>query len=124
MSEGKRIDRRSLIKGAIGAGAGAAIFNVVPASALGLGGHVAPSNRIVMGCIGLGGQGSGNMGTFLNMPDTQIVAVCDVDKNHLAGAKKTVDQHYSNKSCSAYGDFRELLSRKDPDALSLATPDH
>ena len=124
MSEDKRIDRRSLIKGALGAGAGAALFNVVPASALGLGGHVAPSNRIVMGCIGLGGQGSGNMGTFLNMPDTQIVAVCDVDKNHLAGAKKTVDQHYSNQGCSAYGDFRELLSRKDLDALSLATPDH
>ncbi|MCW3055938.1 MAG: iolG 4 [Chthonomonadales bacterium] len=124
MSEDKRIDRRSLIKGALGVGAGTALFHVVPASALGLGGHTAPSNRIVMGCIGLGGQGSGNMGTFLNMPDTQIVAVCDVDKNHLAGAKRTVDQHNNNTSCAAYGDFRELLSRKDMDAISLATPDH
>ncbi len=124
MPQDKRIDRRSLLQGALGTGAGLALFNIIPASALGRGGHTAPSNRIVMGCIGLGGQGSGNMGTFLNQPDTQIVAVCDVDKGHLAGAKHTVDQHNSNQSCSAYGDFRELLSRKDLDALSLATPDH
>ena len=103
MSEVKRIDRRKFLKGAVGMGAGAALFHVVPASALGRGARrPAPSNRIVMGCIGLGGQGSGNMGAFLGQPDTQVVAVCDVDKSHLAGAKKTVDQRYDNSDCTAY----------------------
>ena len=102
MSEVKRIDRRKFLKGAVGVGAGLGLFHVVPASALGRDKRPAPSNRIVMGCIGLGGQGSGNMGAFLGQPDTQVVAVCDVDKNHLAGAKNTVDQHYGNSDCTTY----------------------
>jgi hypothetical protein len=101
-----------------------ALFAIIPDRALGAAGRPAPSNRIVMGCIGMGGQGSGNMGAFLGQPDVQVVAVCDVDKNHLAAAKNTVDAHYGNKDCAAYTDFRELLARKDIDAISLATPDH
>ncbi len=124
MPEEKRIDRRQFLKGAAGVGAGIGMFHIVPASALGFGGRPAPSNRIVMGCIGLGGQGSGNMGAFLGNADAQIVAVCDVDKNHLAGAKHTVDQRYKNTDCKDYADFRELLTRTDIQAISLATPDH
>lgn len=124
MPEVKQINRRQFLKGAAGVGAGIGLFHIVPASALGLGGQIAPSNRIVMGCIGLGGQGSGNMGAFLGNADAQIVAVCDVDKNHLAGAKARVDQHYRNTDCKDYTDFRELLARTDINAISLATPDH
>ncbi len=124
MPEDKRLGRRKFLKGAIGAGAGTALFNIIPASALGRGGKPAPSNRIVMGCLGVGGQGSGNMGVFLGQPDTQIVAVCDVDKGHVNGAKSTVDKHYSNSDCTTYADFREMLARTDLDAISLATPDH
>jgi predicted dehydrogenase len=64
------------------------------------------------------------MGTFLGQNDVQVVAVCDVDKNHLNGAKGTVDSHYGNSDCAAYGDFRELIARDDLDVISLATPDH
>jgi predicted dehydrogenase len=124
MPEDQRIDRRTFLKGAASAGIGLGLFHVVPASALGRGGRPAPSNRIVMGCIGLGGQGSGNMGVFLGQPDTQIVAVCDVDKNHLKNAQQTVERHYNATGCTAYSDFRELLARQDLDAISLATPDH
>lgn len=124
MPKDAKLDRRHFLKGAIGAGAGAALFHVVPAAALGRGGRPAPSNRVVMGCIGLGGQGSGNMGAFLGQSDTQVVAVCDVDRSHLMSAKNRVDQHYNNTDCQAYADFRELLARKDIDAISLATPDH
>ncbi len=84
----------------------------------------APSNRITMGCIGVGGMGRGNMDNFLGQSDVQVVAVCDVDKNHLQGAKEAVDARYGNGDCKAYTDFRELLARGDIDAISLATPDH
>ena len=120
----QRMDRRSFIKGTVQVGAGLSLFNIIPASARGMDGRPSPGNRIVMGCIGLGGQGSGNMGTFLGEPDVQVVAMCDVDKNHLNGAKNTVDSRYGNKDCAIYSDFRELLARKDIDAISLATPDH
>src|SRR5580658_872623 len=112
MSQGKRITRRSFLKTAVGAGTGAALFHIVPASALGRGGRPAPSNRIVMGCIGVGGQGTSNMHAFLGQPDTQIVAVCDVDKSHAASAKQEVDRHY-NSNCAAFSDYRELCARAD-----------
>jgi predicted dehydrogenase len=97
---------------------------IIPASALGADGKPAPSNRITMGCLGVGGQGSGNMGAFLGQQDCQVLAVSDVDKGHLEGAKKRVNDQYKNTDCAAYVDFRELIARDDIDTISLGTPDH
>ncbi len=124
MQDSKQISRRTFLKGAVGAGLGASVFSIIPASAMGRAIRSSPGNKIVMGCIGVGGQGTSDMYSFLFQPDTRIVAVCDVDKDHLANAKKIVDQHYGNQDCAAYVDFRELLARDDLDAISLATPDH
>lgn len=82
------------------------------------------NNRIVIGSIGVGGMGTGNLNSFLHERDAQVVAVCDVDRNHLKNAKEVVDNHYGNTDCATYSDFRELLARTDIDAISLATPDH
>lgn len=114
------MDRRDFLKGVAAAGT----FSIIPASALGRGGKLAPSNRITLGCIGVGGQGNSNLGAFLGESDCQVVAVCDVDKNNLNNTKNRVDRHYNNTACAAYTDFRELLARKDIDAISLCTPDH
>jgi len=83
-----------------------------------------PSDRIVMGMIGVGWQGGGNMGNFLNHKACQVVAVCDLDQNHLNAAVHTVNGHYKNQDCKAYHDYRELLARPDIDAVMIATPDH
>jgi len=116
------IDRRGFLRVA---GAAAAGFPyVVRSSALGKEGSVPASERITMGCIGVGGRGSSNMRAFLGRKQVQILAVCDVDKNHRDRAKKTVDDKYGNSDCKAYLDFREVIVREDIDALSLALPDH
>jgi predicted dehydrogenase len=120
----KQINRRQFLKRATGITAGALTFPyLIPSSALGGAGRPAPSNRIVMGCIGVGSQGTGNMRGFLGKKEAQVVAVCDVDKNHRERAKKFVDERYKNSDCKMYLDFRELIERKDIDALSLALPD-
>ncbi len=124
MSRDARIDRRSFVKKGLAAGAGVALFDIVPASALGKAGRPAPSNRIVMGCIGVGGQGNANLDAFLNEADVQVVAVCDVDANHLKGTQDKVNRHYNNADCAAAKDFREIVARADIDAISLGTPDH
>jgi predicted dehydrogenase len=105
-------------------GAAIAAPNFIPASALGRAGSTAPSERVVMGMIGCGWQGGSNMGGFLGNSACQVVAVCDVDKNHLQGAKNTVDKKYNNQDCKTYSDFRELCARKDIDGVMLALPDH
>ncbi len=96
----------------------------IPSTVLGKDGGTAPSNRITMGCIGLGWQGPWNMEQFMKEEDCQVIAVCDVDTEHLKEAKGKVDTKYANQDCKAYADFRQLLSRKDIDAVMLALPDH
>jgi len=89
-----------------------------------------PNDRLALGFIGNGTQGRGLMGGFLGRKDTQTIAVCDVDTHRRENARKIVEDHYAKQNnsgyagCAAYGDFRELLARKDLDAVVIATPDH
>jgi predicted dehydrogenase len=84
----------------------------------------APSERITLGVVGWGMMGPSNTHAFLDLPDCQVVAACDLDKNHLASAVGTINRHYGNQDCAAYHDFRELMARRDIDAVMLAVPDH
>ena len=121
----KKQNRREFIKKSAGAVASLAVFPyLVPSKVLGRNGTISPSDKIRIGCIGLGWQGPGNMDNFLSEQDALIVAVCDIDKNHLAENKQTVDTYYGNTDCTPYHDYKELLSRKDIDAVSIALPDH
>ena len=97
---------------------------LLPGQLFAQGNRPAPSGRITMGMIGCGWQGGSNMGGFLAHNNCQVVAVCDVDKNHLSEAATAVNNHYKNKDCKTYHDYRELLARTDIDAVMIATPDH
>jgi predicted dehydrogenase len=96
---------------------------IVPASALGADGSTAPSERVTLGVVGWGMQGPGNTGEFLRIKNCQVVAACDLDKNHLKSAVDTINGHYKNQDCKEYHDYRELMARKDIDAVMLAVPD-
>lgn len=123
MADQSQIDRRVFLKQGSAAGLMAAFPAIIPASALGGNRLPTPGERIVMGCIGVGSQGTGNMNQFLRKREVQIVAVCDVDRDHLMRAKQTVDTVYGNSDCRTYSDFRELIGQEDLDAVSLALPD-
>lgn len=114
---------------------------IIPASVLGKGARPAPSERLTVGCIGVGNNGINWMRNFLADPRVQVVAVNDVCKKGngfwkgRAGgrevARDIVHETYAKdkesgayKGCDMYGDFRELLARKDIDAVQVATPDH
>jgi len=125
MTGKNNFSRRHFFKMAAGSVASVLSFPlVIPSSALGKAGNVAPSNRITMGCIGVGWQGTSNMNSFLSEKDCQVIAVCDLDKNHLQNAARAVNEHYKNKDCATYHDFRDLLARQDIDAVSIGLPDH
>ncbi|MBM3311962.1 MAG: Gfo/Idh/MocA family oxidoreductase [Candidatus Aminicenantes bacterium] len=117
--------RREFLRAVPVAAAGAAAFpTIVRASALGLNGSTAPSERVVMAGVGYGMQGIPNMQAFLEKDEVRWVAVCDLDRDHLAQAADLVNKKYGAKDCATYADYRELLLRKDIDAVSIAVPDH
>jgi predicted dehydrogenase len=82
-----------------------------------------PNDRIQLGCIGLGGMGRSDLKDFLGQPDVDVVALCDVDRSHLDQAAAMVKEQ-AGKQPDCYRHFHDLLSRKDIDAVLIATPDH
>ena len=98
---------------------------IVPASVLGAPGTTAPSNRLAVGFIGTGDHGMGwNLPPYLRHPEARVIAVCDVDSKRLLRARETVNDRYQNEDCFATKDFREILARRDIDAVMISTPDH
>jgi len=127
------VSRRAFLqRAAVTAGAAIAAPLIVPSSVLGADGAVAPSNRITVGFIGTGRQC-----TFANIPgfqretDAQCVAVCDVDSWRMENARKVIEDAYAKqqpggsfKGVATFQDWRELLARKEIDAVMISTPDH
>ena len=103
---------------------------ILRAAAIGRERTIPPSERIRMGLVGCGIHGAGwNLDQMFANPQQQVVAVCDVDARHAAEAEQRVNQHYSHKlgydyRCDVYSDFRDLVNRRDIDAVDVATPDH
>jgi predicted dehydrogenase len=118
-------NRRTFLKRASAAAVGViGLPHILPSTVFGKSGAVAPSNRIRIGCIGVGNMGSYNMSAFLEKPEAEIVAICDVDEKRRKESIATVEKKSGKKGCVGYNDFREMLNRTDLDAVSIATPDH
>ena len=128
-----KLTRRSFLQRA--AAATSAAFTapfIVPSSVLGAEGAITPSNRITVGFIGTGRQCTfANIPGFMREPDAQCVAVCDVDAWRMDNARKVIEEGYAKnkpagafKGCATFRDWRDLLARKDIDAVMISTPDH
>lgn len=87
-----------------------------------------PGEKIVMGLIGCGGQGRYVMKQAKGQKGVEFVAVCDVDaKRREDGARDAArdpKDESAVKQIKRYEDFRELLDRKDINAVCIGTPDH
>src|SRR5271154_5572034 len=118
------ISRRRFLGLAGAAGAAIAMPAFIPATALGRGGKPPPSERIVMGIFGWGMMAPGNTDGLMKLNDCQVVASCNIDQKHLKNSLDTINGHYKNKDCKPYHDYREMLARKDIDAVMIAVPDH
>jgi predicted dehydrogenase len=74
---------------------------------------------IRVGCIAVGNQGK----PLMLQNYKNVVAVCEVDRDRLAAAKKEIEDR-TGRVCAAYTDYRKLLENKEVDAVIIATPDH
>ncbi|MCG3195895.1 MAG: Inositol 2-dehydrogenase/D-chiro-inositol 3-dehydrogenase [bacterium] len=78
-----------------------------------------PNERIRLGFIGVGARGLQVLEEFLKQPDVEVTAICDVWGDHIRQAVEKCP----NKP-SEIKDYRDLLSRKDVDAVVICTPPH
>ncbi len=124
--------RRTFLKQSAGtAVSGFALPTIVTSAALGQGTIPPASERVTVGHIGVGNQGGGLLRGFLNVDHCQSVAVCDAFAERRAARAQQIDKRYADRlgragysSCTPFEDFRELLAKKDIDAVVVATPDH
>lgn len=116
------ITRRDLIKSAAVSAAVAPMF--VPSRAFGA------NSRITVGQIGCGRIAQGHdMPGVIKSGLADYVAVCDLDQKRVADGVKIVEKSYADRNMSApkirtFGNYRELVARKDIDAVVISTPDH
>ena len=114
-------NRRDFLKGASSVGAALGLATtVVPNRAFGA------NDKINVGVIGVGGRGTyvgRTFGVVGQEKSAQVVAVCDVYQKRINMNK---DMHATkfNVKVDGYLDYREVIARKDIDAVIVATPDH
>ena len=123
------MDRRNFIgKSAVAAGA----FTIIPSRVMAKDSKnsIAPSETINLGYIGVGKQSYTLLGSLSKCPETMVLAACDVDKIKLGRFKEAAEKANAGKldggsqTVDTYENYRELLERKDIDAVVIATPDH
>ena len=130
-TENNNITRRDFVtKASLALGS----FMIVPRHVLGgINGtqFLAPSDVISLGFIGTGKQGRGLTTSFLNTNEVRISAISEVYQAKAQLAIDRIKTHYEKNTqlggyseIPVYQDFRELLARKDIDAVVIATPDH
>ena len=115
--------RRHFLRQTISASTAASVPALIPGSVLGLDGSAPASEKIILGGIGINHRGGYDLGFFLDQPDVRFAAIADVAKVRRLKVKAQAEEAQGTNDVAMYRDFRDLLDRKDVDAVLIATGD-
>jgi Predicted dehydrogenases and related proteins len=105
--------------GAVATGAAAKFTLLQPKPLWGAAGPVAPSDTVRFASIGTGVRGCELLQATLRVPGVECVAACD-----LYDSRHTAAQESVKKNVPTTRNYKEILDRKDVDAVIIATSDH
>ncbi len=117
----ERHSRRDFLQTTAAAGAGFfALAGLTP------GVSRAANEQVRIAGIGVGGKGHSDITQAGEVGD--VVAICDIDENHLAAALKDLQnpRRGTKHNPKTYTDYRKMLDEmgKSIDAVTVSTPDH
>jgi predicted dehydrogenase len=110
------MDRKDFIRNSSITAAGISILNFP------IFGKMAPSNKVVVGVMGVNSRGAYLAECFSQLPNVEVAYLCDVEEKAIANGMKPFEK--AARKPVVVKDIRELLKKKDFDALIVATPDH
>jgi predicted dehydrogenase len=106
------------------AAVGAALGPWTVASPRACGQVLGANDAIRVGVVGLRGRGQLHMEMVSEVPGFRLAALCDVDAAVLGRAVERARAGKERAAVVAVQDVRQLLERKDIDAVTIATPNH
>ncbi len=116
-------DRRSFIKSSSYALAALGAATLLPWEAMAKAkNRVGANGKINIGVIGINGMGWSDLKSMMKIPETQVIAICDVDENVLNWRKFELAK--GGITVATYVDYRKMLENKDIDVIIIGTPDH
>ncbi len=117
MKENKKVSRRSFIQKSAGAAALLSMPTLMPSNVFGA------NDKIRIAVLGVNGRGTSHISGFMNLPDVEVVCLCDPDLVVLAKRADEFEKKYGKKVAQQQ-DLRRVFEDKSIDAVSIATPNH
>ena len=105
--------------GAVAAGAAAKVTLLEPAALWASATQLQPSDTVRFASIGTGVRGCELLKASLRVPGVECVGVCDLWEGRLTAGQEAV-----NKTVATTRNYKEVLDRKDVDAVIVAVTDH
>ena len=118
------MNRRNFLQKSAISAAGLGLTPLMGSSYSSIYGQTAPGNKVKVALIGCRSMGYSNLNTFLDYPEVECVALCDVDDEWLNKRASDVEKKSGKKVKNLYKDWRKVIDNKDVDAVIIGTPDH
>lgn len=115
--------RRAFIRSATTAAAGIGMAQFLPSNLFAIGKPgVAPSDKVNVAVIGVNGMGWSNLSALMQIPEVNVVALCDVDSTVIT--RRTGELDKKDVKVKTYVDYRKMLEDRDIHVVVIGTPDH
>jgi predicted dehydrogenase len=118
------MNRRNFLQKSVVTAAGLGLTPLMGSKFGDIYGQTAPTNKVKVALIGCRSMGYSNLNRFLDYPEVECIALCDIDDQWLNKRAQDVQEKCGKKVKHLYKDWRNVIDNKDVDVVIIGTPDH